>query len=399
MVRHPVLLSALVVLTLLPGAVRAADDEEDRVVFNKKASEWMQILRTDKEPRRRRVALVALDAAGPKTRRVFAAVGTALREDSDEMIRTAAAQWLGLMAVRAQMEKDRIPIDEAIESLIFALKNDKAPGVREMAAGALSRIGLEARSAIPTLAAALKESHPGLRGAAAECMGRMEYLARLERESLIKGFLPELIKALRESKGKEYARARGYVIYAIGRLGGTDGKPAITTLVEVLNEPDLSADLRKSIAETLGLFGRESAEGAPALARLLQDPDIQVKRAAATALDQLEAEARPVIPALIKAMQDRDKYVKCSAIHALGQIGGQLGPNTALVIQGMRACLKDSLADVRMAAIQGLGMLGPGVLGSSLDAVKGELKVALQDGDMKVRETAEATLKALDKKP
>src|SRR5436309_518097 len=58
----------------------------------------MSVLRSDKSPRERRRALLALDLAGPQTRKVFQNVGTALRENTGKdglRVRAYAVSSLG----------------------------------------------------------------------------------------------------------------------------------------------------------------------------------------------------------------------------------------------------------------------------------------------------------------
>src|SRR5439155_17437944 len=150
----------------------------------KKASEWMQILRTHKEPRTRRIALIALDQAGPQTRKIFDTIGAALRDDKEIAVRQGAALTLGRLGSKALDERTliNIPIVAGVEALAYAIKQDKSPAVRETAANALARIAGTAssrkedapaavRATVPTLATALKDESPDVRVAAADALG------------------------------------------------------------------------------------------------------------------------------------------------------------------------------------------------------------------------------------
>src|SRR5262249_42312520 len=141
--RHAMLsLGACLGLLATAGPVRP-QDETDRIIRGKKASEWMTLLRTDKEPRTRRIALIALDLAGPQTRKVFDTVGAALRDDKEVAVRQTAAMVLGKLGARA-LDPDRvfekITINAGIDALAVALKRDRSADVRETAATALGRI-------------------------------------------------------------------------------------------------------------------------------------------------------------------------------------------------------------------------------------------------------------------
>src|SRR5260370_37336324 len=95
----------ILVLAILP--IQAQDDETDKTVFGKRASEWMKILRESNEVLQRRKALLALESAGPQTRKVFEEVGSALRLDKEEIVRQQAAGVLGRLGAKAQ-DRDRL---------------------------------------------------------------------------------------------------------------------------------------------------------------------------------------------------------------------------------------------------------------------------------------------------
>src|SRR5262249_59778179 len=158
------------------------------------------MLSNDKELKRRRAALIALKLAGPKVRKVLAFVGAALKEDSEEVLRKDAAQWLGDMMPKVKASD--IPITDGINALVEAIKNDKVPAVREAAALALGSVGAEAAPAVTVLGAALKDGNPGVRAAAAESLGLVGVEARAA--------LPELVQAVKGSKGAEFLLERGY---------------------------------------------------------------------------------------------------------------------------------------------------------------------------------------------
>src|SRR5262245_13857592 len=110
----------------------AQSDDEDPTVLGKKASEWLEMLRNDKEPKRRRAALIVLEQVSPKVRGVLTGVCVALERDEDEDIRVAAAQLLGRMWQKVVDEE--LDGREAIDALAASLKKDKAEKVREASA-------------------------------------------------------------------------------------------------------------------------------------------------------------------------------------------------------------------------------------------------------------------------
>src|SRR5437764_10780073 len=178
--RHPTLSVGACLALLAAAGTALSQDATDRIVRGKKASEWMQILRTHKDPRTRRVALIALDQAGPQTRKIFETIGAALREDKEVAVRQAAALTLGRLGAKALDERTfiNIPIVAGVEALAYAVKQDKDPKVRETAASALARIvgtvkdaPAEIRATVLTLASALKNESPDVRVAVAVSLG------------------------------------------------------------------------------------------------------------------------------------------------------------------------------------------------------------------------------------
>src|SRR6266699_1539627 len=90
-------------LLLIISPAWAADDEP--TAAGKKASEWLNILRTAEKPESRRAALLALEIIGPSPRGVLNGINIALQGDKDERVRINAAQLLGKLAVKAQDAK------------------------------------------------------------------------------------------------------------------------------------------------------------------------------------------------------------------------------------------------------------------------------------------------------
>jgi HEAT repeat protein len=409
--------AAVALLALAPAA--RSQDDTDKVVLKKRASEWATILRTDKNPKVRRRAVIALDLAGPKTRKVFEVVGTAVREDKDEQVRKAAAQVLGRLGAKAREMKEansglKFAFPAGVDALVFALQRDKSDAVRELAATALGRFGPEARSAVFPLAAALKDSSPVVRAAAADALGDIGADARQA--------VADLADAVRNNKGKEGLRVRANAVSSLGRLGERAGR-GVPALCALLAEPDETDDaarqaqseLRRATADALGAIGDPSA--LPALGKALesamvlqevtvgmrkrkQPKDEVLTRALMAAINRFGPERKVLVPTLVKATSpSQDKFVRGQAMHALGRLGKHLGDSRKAAIAGLRQGLADQAAEVRLAAIVALRELGPGVIGDELKAVRAELVLAKNAPEKLISDAAEATIKELDRKP
>jgi len=66
----------------------------------------------------------------------------------------------------------------------------------------------------------------------------------------------------------------------------------------------------------LGKIGSDAA--IPALLKLLEDPDAEIRQASAIALGKLGNEA--LIPVLIRLLEDSNAHVRESAVDALGNV-------------------------------------------------------------------------------
>ena len=151
-------------------------------------------------------SLYALDIIGPAAKGVLPGVGAALKEDADERVRAKAAQLLGQMAGKARDAK--VPLDDTVEALTAALKTDKSDKVREAAAAALGRMGADGRSAVPVLAAALKDKFVDTRTAAAESLGRIGTDAH--------DALPQLTEVLKDKHADRFTRVQA--AFALGQI-------------------------------------------------------------------------------------------------------------------------------------------------------------------------------------
>jgi HEAT repeat protein len=414
---RPFTLFGLALLSLIVPAVRADDD--DPVFQRRKLSEWVELLRGDRDLKSRQTALLALGASGstPRTwepltrlrnagliaveligpekgRQVIPALALALREDPDERIREGAAGALGRIFTKVKAERYQIPaarLDTARDALATALRSDRSPRVREAAAFALGQQSGDVGGVVAALAGALKDEHPGPRSKAADA------LRRLGREA--RAALPELRHAVRDPANDRLTRIQAAL--AIGRIGPPEAVVAVSDLAAVLADTKTPAVVRTAAAEGLSSFGQDAAEAVPVLAAILTsaDADTEVRRAAATALDQIGPAARPALAALVKAFKDSDKFVRCQALHAVGRLGKELGSDSRGAITAILVSLNDSVVEVRVAAIEALGNLGQEALGADAKAVTDRLLEATKDGQRPIREAAADALKKLRGSP
>lgn len=121
--------------------------------------------------------------------------------------------------------------------------------------------------------------------------------------------LDYVVPAKLDTKDTLVTRALSVVVTGLGR------EAALPRLLPQLESP--VANVRRNAADLLGALGAK--EAAPALARLLSDPDARL--GALSALGALkDPSAVPAIAALLRS--DAPERVRCTAAMTLGQVGG-----------------------------------------------------------------------------
>jgi len=157
---------------------------------------------------------------------------------------------------------------------------------------------------------ALADPDPQVRDWAAWTLGTMGRAAASQA--------PALAALLNDTEGGPRASA----LWALVRMG-LDAKPALAGLLPLLRErPDPGADYeRKMAVDVLRAIGPDAAEAVPALITLLQDPDGQVRFAAAQALGTVGAGSPDAVSALIALLESDEENMRSAAAESLGAIG------------------------------------------------------------------------------
>lgn len=148
--------------------------------------------------------------------------------------------------------------------------------------------------------------------------------------------------------------------------------------------PTLEAK-RQQVYEELHALGPQSV---PALARALRDPDPEMRRDVAVALDVVgggwwhfpdgrpKLDLRPALPALLAALQDVDAGVRAWAAQDISDIGS----GAATAVPHLRAMLRSADAESRGTACNALGAIG-----SPAQSALPDLQRALGDASPEVR--------------
>jgi len=280
----------------------------------------------------------------------------------------------------------------AIPNLIEILENEtENERCRIEAAQTLAH--LKAGDAIPVLVEIFmgEKTGPGefmLRREAARALGLMGPVA--------KPAIPTLMAVVEDESEKVIYRSSA--AKALGQLKFADAVPVLTRILRQrgeLRHIEEDSHMRGAAANALGLMGDKAMPAIPVLVAALEDESEApgVRSEAAEALGRLKYE--PAVPALIKMLEQKDlrwgKYtasdLRKSVVRALGYIGLQAKAAVPTLIE----TLKDEEAYVRKCAADALGSMGP-----QAKAAGPALKEALEDDDRNVRRSAADALKKIE---
>ena len=140
--------------------------------------------------------------------------------------------------------------------------------------------------------------------------------------------------------------------------------------------------------------------GISALARALRDPDPEMRRDVAVALDVVgggwwhfpdgasKLDLRPALPALLASLQDSDSGVRAWAAEDISDMGAA----AAAAVSRLRAMLHSANAGSRSIACSALGRIGS----PAHDALP-DLQGALGDSSPQVRQAARAAITSIDR--
>lgn len=237
---------------------------------------------------------------------------TAFLDDEDPRVRWYAAEALGNLGPEAQ---------EAVPHLIKLLHSQAVAAgaganvgipkvempLRLMAADALGRIGPNARAAIPALIATLSDPDSRVRGLAGTSLGQMGPEAGKAA--------PELARLVARDTVWRVSQSAAWTLARIGPAA----HPAIE---QVFHDPDPATRERAvSMITSTGVFPL-----VPLVARCLDDPVADVRRAAITALQSVAGrpEILVAVPRLVVALADEDDEIREAAGSILGSASGIL---------------------------------------------------------------------------
>jgi HEAT repeat protein len=257
----------------------------------------------------------------------------------------------------------------AAVSALSRVLDDPDAYVRAEAAGLLGQIGPEARAARPLLRALLQDEYALVRVRAAGALWRIDRQAG------------PVLPVVRESLKREAALIRLYAVRLLGDMGPA-AEGSIPWLAEAVKDKD--GEVRKAALDALTARGPDAlaAAGVPPrgsddsiraswwralgsiapqgdktvafLCKELQDPEFEVREAAAERLSQLGPLAEAALPALLAAAEDERPAPRRVIFAALGRVGRGSRAAAEALVKGLEI-RDETLQNVVMSALCEIG--------------------------------------------
>ena len=305
----------------------------------------------------------------PTARQAASRLGEAAKEHApqllellkgpDRKLRWAAARALGAIGEAAN---EQVP-------QIAALFENPDKDVRRAAASALGRMGEVAKEQAPALVTLLKDSDKNVRRTAAWALGKMGEGAS--------DYASHLVDLLKDPYG---GREASVAAQALAAMGERTVAALASQLLAMLEDP---RGTYPSVAWMFGHMGGAAPAIAPAVARLLDHSDEDVREAAAQTLGYMGEAAKDYAPQLVKLLKDPDKDLREAAGVTLW----------AMRTPEFGALLKKPRVRIHRVAPKVLRKISEG---EASKKVAGEFVRLLGDRDSDVRKAA---TKALDANP
>ncbi len=266
---------------------------------------------------------------------------------------------------------------DATPELVRLLQDPSQPPLPRLAAvEALGRIGPAHPDALPAVIEVLENPAEVEDGEAFK-----RRVAAAEILELVGESAAPAIPALLRAAGNQSVLLRRAAVNTLGMIG-PPAEPAVSTLVDSMIFDD-SQEVRDLAAVALGRIG---GSGEQALAQLLTDPEVEVRRRAAVGLDQLTA-ASPATVRQLKAATDDDALtVRIAAARALWTATADSELVVPVALHGLTAEDRET----RMQAVLLLEQVG-----RSARPWTPELLALAEDMQAHVRQAARRALRAV----
>ncbi len=255
-----------------------------------------------------------------------------LLKDDDDLVRRMTQEALRAVGT---------PSAEDVGPLLVPALDDSSVEVRLYVLDVLAKMGAGAREALPAVLKLLDGPDARTRAKAVRTAGRIGAQDRQRLSDAVDKALKDADKSVRLAAGETLA--------ADLPLGGAD----VARLQALLTHADL--ELRGSAARGLAKVGAAGKSALPALLNVLKDDALPppARQSCLAALAAVGAEAKDVVPELQRALRDNDTELRRAAIDA----AGKLGPAGAPAVGGLTRSLDEK--ELRKSILTALTAIGP----------------------------------------
>ncbi|OLP18736.1 hypothetical protein BST81_09145 [Leptolyngbya sp. 'hensonii'] len=163
--------------------------------------------------------------------------------------------------------------------------------------------------------------------------------------------IPQLIKIL-EEKDKQLSNSASIALSKIG-------VKSVASLASLLDSNDL--DIKRIAASTLEQIGEQAREAIPQLIKVIEDNDSdeEVRWYAVITIGKIGIPAKGAIPSLIKALQDPEPGVRAWSLYALGQMREFAKDAESIILELIPQELPNAIGNsVFMAGVEALDAIG-----------------------------------------
>lgn len=236
-----------------------------------------------------------------------------------------------------QGHRDAVPV---LVGIVKGSPSTQDAPLRCTAIELLAKLGPDAASAGPAVAASLNDPDPHVQAVAATALAKIEVSA----DEAVPG-LRRLLKTTNTVVAeRELSRYRGAAA------------PAVPDLVALLNDKQQPTEVRWNAARTLAKIGAGAIDSLNALIDTLGDDDALIREHSAEAIGELGAAAASKgVPALCRLLSDPIAKVRRDTVCSLGQFGEA----SREALPDIRTLLDDDEEIVRKAAATALAAIAP----------------------------------------
>jgi HEAT repeat protein len=287
-------------------------------------------------------------------------------KSKDEML-SAVSMW-----ALARMHPEDKKLKSAVLTHLVALLKSKDQFARLAAARAMASLPADPEIALPVFEKALKEADEQTTHYMLDALSSMGPAG-----------VPKLIGAL------EHPQLRAPVASILGRMGPA-AAPATAALAKLLTDPD--ANVRIEAANALAGIGPGAKDAVPALIAALQETEGSPRAAAVLALGRIGPAARAADKALVAILRKSDGSLSLLSAWSLIEINGATSTAAGVVMPELLKGLSSPVPQARQSAAESLGMLG-----AFAKTAAPQLDKATKDSDPRVRDAAVKALAAVTK--